>query len=111
MMPCDVSRVKRYAEAVSKGDANTARRVLENLNPLSRQALAPLNANDAVVEQLAAAALRSRGYLVDINVGQSKFRRGVRGWHLESGQFYTGPSRGYNGLQSVKANQNTRVIA
>lgn len=63
----------QYAEAVSKGDAVTARRVLENLNPLSRQALAPLNNNDAVVEQLAA-ALRSRGYMVDINVGQSKFR-------------------------------------
>jgi predicted DNA-binding WGR domain protein len=62
-----------YAEAISKGDAPTARRVLENLNPLSRQALAPLNKGDAVVEQLAA-ALRSRGYAVDINVGQSKFR-------------------------------------
>jgi predicted DNA-binding WGR domain protein len=63
----------QYAEAVSKGDAATARRVLENLNPLSRQALAPLNKGDAVVEQLAA-ALRSRGHAVDINVGQSRFR-------------------------------------
>jgi predicted DNA-binding WGR domain protein len=62
-----------YAEAISKGDAATARRVLENLNPLSRQALAPLNKDDAVVEQLAA-ALRSRGHSVDVNVGQSKFR-------------------------------------
>jgi predicted DNA-binding WGR domain protein len=62
-----------YAEAVSIGDATTARRVLENLNPLSRQALAPLNKGDAVVEQLAA-ALRARGYSVDINVGQSRFR-------------------------------------
>jgi len=63
----------QYAEAVSKGDAASARRVLENLNPLSRHALAPVNKGDAVIEQLAA-ALRSRGHSVDINVGQSKFR-------------------------------------
>ena len=63
----------QYAEAVSKGDEATARRVLENLNPLSRKALAPLSKGDAVVEQLAA-ALRERGYAVDLNVGQSKFR-------------------------------------
>ncbi len=62
-----------YAEAVSKGDEATARRVLENLNPLSRKALAPLSRNDAVVAKLAA-ALRERGCLVDVNVGQSKFR-------------------------------------
>ena len=62
-----------YAEAVSKGDEATARRVLENLNPLSRKALAPLSRGDAVVEGLAA-ALRQRGYAVDLNVGQSKFR-------------------------------------
>lgn len=62
-----------YAEAVSKGDEATARRVLENLNPLSRKALAPLSKGDAVVEKLAA-ALRERGYEVDLNVGQSKFR-------------------------------------
>jgi predicted DNA-binding WGR domain protein len=62
-----------YAEAVSKGDALTARRVLENLNPLNRKALAPLSKGDAVVERLAA-ALRERGYAVDLNVGQSKFR-------------------------------------
>jgi predicted DNA-binding WGR domain protein len=62
-----------YAEAVSKGDDATARRVLENLNPLSRKALAPLSKGDAVVESLAA-ALRKRGYAVDLNVGQSKFR-------------------------------------
>src|SRR5258706_5257584 len=62
-----------YAEAVSKGDTQTARRVLENLNPLSRKALAPLSRSDAVVEGMAK-ALRSRGYLVDLHVGQSKFR-------------------------------------
>ena len=58
---------------MSKGDVATARRVLENLNPLSRKALAPLNKGDAVVENLAA-ALRGRGHAVDLNVGQSKFR-------------------------------------
>jgi predicted DNA-binding WGR domain protein len=63
----------QYAEAVSKGDVGTARRVLENLNPLARKALAPLSKDDAVVEQLAT-ALRARGYSVDLNVGQSKFR-------------------------------------
>jgi predicted DNA-binding WGR domain protein len=63
----------QYAEAVSKGDAAAARRVLENLNPLSRKALAPLSKGDAVVEGLAK-ALRSRGYAVDLNVGQSRFR-------------------------------------
>ncbi|MGN6553779.1 MAG: WGR domain-containing protein, partial [Verrucomicrobiota bacterium] len=62
-----------YAEAVSKGDEVTARRVLESLNPLSRKALAPLSNGDAVVERLAM-ALRERGYEVDLNVGQSKFR-------------------------------------
>ena len=63
----------QYAEAVSKGDAAGARRVLENLNPLSRKALAPLNPDDPVVDGLAK-ALRARGHLVDLNVGQSRFR-------------------------------------
>jgi predicted DNA-binding WGR domain protein len=62
-----------YAEAVSRGDDAQARRVLENLNPLSRKALAPVSKNDIVIEKLAA-ALRQRGYSVDVNVGQSKFR-------------------------------------
>jgi predicted DNA-binding WGR domain protein len=63
----------QYAQAVSRGDGDAARRVLENLNPLSRKALAPLSKGDAVVERLGA-ALRQRGYSVDLNVGQSKFR-------------------------------------
>jgi predicted DNA-binding WGR domain protein len=63
----------QYAEAISKGDSVQARRVLENLNPLSRKALAPLSKGDAVVEQIAA-ALRQRGHVVDLNVGQSRFR-------------------------------------
>ncbi len=63
----------QYADAVSRGDESQARRVLENLNPLSRKALAPLNPDDAVVTQLAE-ALRVRGHAVDKSVGQSKFR-------------------------------------
>ena len=62
-----------YAEAVSQGDEAAARRVLENLNPLNRKALAPAGESDTVAERLAA-ALCGRGYLVDLNVGQSKFR-------------------------------------
>jgi predicted DNA-binding WGR domain protein len=63
----------QYAEAVSQGDDAQARRVLENLNPLARKGLAPASKSDAVVEGLAA-ALRARGYEVELNVGQSKFR-------------------------------------
>jgi predicted DNA-binding WGR domain protein len=62
-----------YADAVSKGDEAAARLVLENLNPLTRKASAPVVRGDAVVGGLAA-ALRERGHLVDLNVGQSRFR-------------------------------------
>ena len=62
-----------YAEAVSLGDQATARRVLENLNPLNRKALAAAAERDAVIEELAT-ALRARGHAVDAHVGQSKFR-------------------------------------
>jgi len=63
----------QYAEAVSKGDSITARRVLENLNPLTRKALGNEPRPDAVIDDLAA-ALRGRGHTVDLNVGQSRFR-------------------------------------
>jgi predicted DNA-binding WGR domain protein len=63
----------QYAEAVSKGDEKAARRVLENLNPLTRKSLAPETQKDAVIEKLAG-LLRSRGHAVDLHVGQSKFR-------------------------------------
>ncbi|MDB6034231.1 MAG: helicase, partial [Verrucomicrobiales bacterium] len=63
----------QYAEAVSRGDEKAARRVLENLNPLTRKSLAPETQKDAVIEKLAE-ALRGRGYAVDLHVGQSKFR-------------------------------------
>jgi predicted DNA-binding WGR domain protein len=63
----------QYAEGLSRGDAGAARRVLEGLNPLARKSLAPETERDGVVEQLAE-TLRSRGMIVDINVGQSRFR-------------------------------------
>jgi predicted DNA-binding WGR domain protein/very-short-patch-repair endonuclease len=63
----------KYAESLSAGDVAGARSVLENLNPLSRKALAPLTSRDAVIEQVAA-ALRKRGHEVDLQVGQSRFR-------------------------------------
>jgi predicted DNA-binding WGR domain protein len=63
----------RYAENLSRGDETGARGVLENLNPLSRRALAPLTERDAVIVQLAE-KLRARGQLVDFNTGQSRFR-------------------------------------
>jgi predicted DNA-binding WGR domain protein len=62
-----------YAEAVSRGDDAVARRVLENLNPLARKALAPQVTSDPVIEDIAA-ALRARGHRVDLHVGQSRFR-------------------------------------
>ncbi|HKS38503.1 MAG TPA: AAA domain-containing protein [Verrucomicrobiae bacterium] len=62
-----------YAEAISKGDDRAARRVLENLNPLTRKSLAPETGRDAVIEELAG-ALRARGHVVELRVGQSKFR-------------------------------------
>jgi superfamily I DNA and/or RNA helicase/predicted DNA-binding WGR domain protein len=63
----------QYAEATSKGDLRTARQVLESLNPIARKSLAPETARDAVIDALAD-ALRARGYTVDANVGQSRFR-------------------------------------
>jgi predicted DNA-binding WGR domain protein len=63
----------QYAEAASKGDEATARRVLESLNPLTRQAVAAESGRDAVIEAVAE-GLRARGYAVDLRVGQSKFR-------------------------------------
>ncbi len=63
----------QYSESVSKGDFAAARRIMENLNPLSRKALLPAVQSNIVVEQVAE-ALRERGYGVDLHVGQSRFR-------------------------------------
>jgi hypothetical protein len=68
-----LKRFLQYAEATSHGDVAQARRVLQSLNPQARRALAPVNLRDAVVAGLAE-ALRARGYLVDLDVGQSQFR-------------------------------------
>ena len=79
----------RYAEAISKGDGTSARGVLENLNPLSRKALAPPREADPVVTALAA-ALRARGHAVELGLGQSRFRcdlavRGEADTHYQLG--------------------------
>src|SRR5262249_45570956 len=63
----------QFAEATSLGDEAQARRVLENLNPQARKALAPASTSSAVVAALAA-ALSAKGYVVDQDVGQSRFR-------------------------------------
>jgi AAA domain/REase_MTES_1575/Protein of unknown function (DUF4011) len=63
----------RYAEATSRGEFAQSRRVLEMVNPASRKSHAPVNEGDAVVAALAK-ALKSRGYVVDLDVGQSRFR-------------------------------------
>ncbi|HLF94878.1 MAG TPA: WGR domain-containing protein, partial [Planctomycetota bacterium] len=62
----------RYSEAVSRGDAKGAQRLLdEEVGPRDRavEAYRP----EAAVDQLAA-ALRGRGYEVATGVGQSRFR-------------------------------------
>jgi predicted DNA-binding WGR domain protein len=63
----------KYAEAVSRGDEPAARRVLENLNSLTRKTPSLEARPDAVCEAVAA-GLRARGYEVDLRVGQSRFR-------------------------------------
>jgi very-short-patch-repair endonuclease len=62
----------RYAEACSAGDAQSARRVLWEINPAESVASSAPAAN-VVVGQLAA-QLRDRGFEVETNVGQSGFR-------------------------------------
>ena len=64
----------RYAESLSKGDAEGARRVLSGISRWRE-----LHNNDArddhdYVSHQLAAALRKRGYVVDHNVGHSHFR-------------------------------------
>src|SRR5262249_8688860 len=64
----------RYAQAVSVGDLETARRTLREMlvRPDESTWQAPITTG-VVVEQLAA-DLRERGYEVDLNVGASNFR-------------------------------------
>jgi len=63
----------RYSECLSKGDHAGARWVLENLNPETRSALAPMTPRDTIIEQVGV-KLRERGHHVDVQVGQSRFR-------------------------------------
>ncbi|QOF81192.1 AAA domain-containing protein [Variovorax sp. 38R] len=63
----------RYAECLSRGDEDTARRVLEGMNPLARGHVARQARTDDVTAQIAQ-ALRARGHAVDEQVGQSRFR-------------------------------------
>jgi hypothetical protein len=62
----------RYAEACSAGDAQSARRILWEINPAESTTsnTAPTN---VVIVQLAT-QLRDHGYEVETNVGQSGFR-------------------------------------
>lgn len=62
----------RYAEACSAGDAQSARRVLWEINP-AEGAAASAPPPNVVMVQLAT-RLRERGYEVETNVGQSGFR-------------------------------------
>ena len=75
----------RYAECSSRGDRETAQRVLENLNPTTRKALGDDGVRDEVALQLSM-ALRERGFTVDEKVGQSRFRcdLGIRDARAES---------------------------
>lgn len=61
-----------YSEAFSKGEWETARRILTNLNPQAKKALSG-NGGDIVSDQIAR-GLRQRGWQVDAAVGQSRFR-------------------------------------
>jgi predicted DNA-binding WGR domain protein len=64
----------RYAQAVSVGDLDTARRTLREILGRPEDATLPTDATtDVVVNQLAG-ALREHGYEVDLDVGQSSFR-------------------------------------
>ncbi len=64
----------RYAEAVSQGDADAARRVLATVTRWQEpQADLRSDSGDSVVAQLAD-LLRKRGYQVDEAIGQSHFR-------------------------------------
>jgi predicted DNA-binding WGR domain protein len=58
---------------VSRGETEAARRVLENLSPLARDAMQLPGASHPVVDQLAL-ALSAQGYRVGCQVGQSRFR-------------------------------------
>lgn len=65
-----LKRYLRYAEAVSRGERDTAHRVLDELSPRRRKDATSV---ETAVAQLAE-ALRGRGLEVDLDVGSSRFR-------------------------------------
>lgn len=65
-----LKRYLRYAEAMSKGDVVSARRVLDELAPARRK---ETFLGETAVVQIAE-SLRGRGYEVDLDVGSSRFR-------------------------------------
>ena len=79
----------RYAECSSRGERETAQRVLEHLNPLTRKALGDDGTRDEVATQLAA-ALRECGHQVDEKVGQSRFRCDLGICDAANGQYALG---------------------
>jgi hypothetical protein len=61
-----------YAEALSVGDTNRASAVLQLVNPLQRRSLH--NIETSPVAEGLAQALRTLGFVVDVNHGRSRFR-------------------------------------
>ena len=61
-----------YAEALSMGDADRADLVLKAVNPLGRGRLE--DRSHSPVPEALAAALRSKGFLVELDHGRSRFR-------------------------------------
>jgi predicted DNA-binding WGR domain protein len=63
-----------YADSLSRGDAAMARQILDGLNPLQRKGLSRTGGTNAAAAGQIAGALRTRGWLADLDAGQSRFR-------------------------------------
>jgi predicted DNA-binding WGR domain protein len=68
-----LKRFLQYAECASAGEGRAAQGVLEALNPLKRRSGSSGRSGDTIAQQIGV-ALRERGYVVDEDVGQSRFR-------------------------------------
>ncbi len=62
-----------YAESLSAGESGRARQLLEGMNPLRRKSLSSSGESGPVTAQIAE-ALAARGWSVETNTGQSRFR-------------------------------------
>jgi predicted DNA-binding WGR domain protein len=62
-----------YAAACSAGESATSRRVLQSSNPVAAGRSSTTSSGNEVASQIAE-ALRERGLIVDLDVGQSMFR-------------------------------------